>query len=483
MRKVPLPGLLPVMLCILVLSLVAPLTAQVTFIRTYGGTDSDGGRSVAQTTDGGYIITGWTRSFGAGDADVYLVRTDARGDTLWTRTYGGTDSDRGLSVTQTADSGYVIAGYAKSFGAGSSDVYLVKTDASGDTIWTRTYGGSYDDYGYSVAQTADGGYIIAGETWSFGAGSHDFWLIKTDASGDTIWTRTYGGTLWDKSFSVAQTVDDGYVIAGFTMSFAAGMFDVYLVKTDAAGDTMWTRTYGGDSSDSGRSVVQTADGGYVITGCTNSFGVDGDNVWLIKTDAAGDTIWTRTYGDTWPAYGYSVAQTADGGYIISGWTGSFGTYYSDVYLIKTDAAGDTMWTRTWGGTAADKGYSVAQTTDGGYAVAGYTASFGAGASDVWLIKTDSAGRVAVAIAEPQPPVAHKPAPATIARGVLHMPETEMTNARYPITLLDVAGRKAMNLKAGTNDVRHLAPGVYFVRGKGPRVQGSEGSSRKVILTR
>ncbi len=446
----------------LALSLAAPLAAQTTFQRTYGGEESDNGRSVLQTTDGGYIIAGWTQSFGAGSSDVYLVKTDASGDTLWTRTYGGTARDRGYSVAQTTDSGYVITGYTNSFGAGSSDVYVVKTAATGDTMWTRTYGGSYDDYGHSVAQTTDGGYVIAGETWSFGAGSHDFWLIKTDAFGDTMWTRTFGGTLWDKGYSVAQTADGGYVIAGLTMSFAAGLFDVYLVKTDASGDTIWTRTYGGDSSDTGRSVLQTGDGGYVITGCTNSFGVDGDNVWLIKTDASGDTMWTRTYGGVDEDYGYSMAQTADGGYVITGRTYSFGAGRADVWLIKTDAFGDTMWTRTFGGTGDDCGESVRQTTDGGYIIAGYTWSFGAELWDVYLIKTDSAGN-SPAIAEPEPPVAREHIKATIVRGVLHMPETEMTNAQCPMTLLDIAGMRAMNLRAGPNDVRHISPGIYFVR--------------------
>ncbi len=470
----------------LLLSLASPLTAQTTFQRTYGGVESDYGYSVAQTTDGGYVIAGDTKSFGAGDYDAWLIKTDASGDTLWTRTFGGTDNDYGRSVSQTADGGYVITGYTESFGAGDKDAWLIKTDMDGDTIWTRTYGDSSYDTGWSVAQTADSGYVITGETYSFGAGYGDVWLIKTDADGNAVWTRTFGGTGCDRGYSVAQTLDGGYVIAGYTYSFGAGLTDVWLIKTDALGDTIWTRTFGGTLDDNGRSVAQTTDGGYVIAGYTRSFGAGGNDVWLVKTDASGDTMWTRAWGGTDTDRGHSVAQTADGGYIITGWTWSFGAGIDDVWLIKTDAWGDTIWTRTYGGTYWDVGYSVAQTTDGGYVIAGDTRSFGAGQEDVWLIKTDAAGN-SPAIAEPQPPVAYKPVPATIVRGVLLCPVWSATTPSLrnvsDIALHNSAGRKVMALHPGDNDVRHLSPGVYFARGKGPRVQGSEGSSRKVILTR
>jgi len=358
--------------------------------RTYGGGSYDKGRSVAQTSDGGYIIAGYTYSFGAGNYDVYLVKTDAVGDTIWTRTYGGSDRDDGYSVAQTSDGGYIVAGYTESFGAGSKDVYLVKTDAVGDTIWTRTYGGSDWDEGYSVAQTSDGGYIVAGRTESFGAGSADVYLVKTDAVGDTIWTRTYGGSDNDRGYSVAQTSDGGYIVAGvYDYDLEAGTGDVYLVKTDAVGDTIWTRTYGGNDNDMGYSVAQTSDGGYIVAGWTESFGAGGDDVYLVKTDAVGDTIWMRTYGGSGDDVGFSVAQTSDGGYNVAGWTESFGVGGDDVYLVKTDAVGDTIWTRTYGGSGDDGGASVAQMSDGGYIVAGETESFSAGGSDVYLIKTNA----------------------------------------------------------------------------------------------
>jgi len=199
--------------------------------KTYGGIEADCGLSVQQTSDDGYIIAGWTRSFGEGEGDVYLIKTNTSGDTLWMKTYGGIEADCGLSVQQTSDGGYIVAGYTRSFGEEGTDVYLIKLGANGDTIWTKTYGGTNWDYGYSVQHTSDGGYIITGQTESFGAGWCDVYLIRLGANGDTLWTRTYGGIHYDAGSSVQQTSDGGYIVAGWTYSFGVGLGDVYLIKT------------------------------------------------------------------------------------------------------------------------------------------------------------------------------------------------------------------------------------------------------------
>ena len=441
----------------------SPVLAQTSWWRTYGGTSGDEGWSVQQTADGGYIIAGLTQSFGAGSYDVYLIKTNASGDTLWTRTYGGTNEDFGLSVQQTSDSGYIIAGYTKSFGAGLDDVYLIKTNASGDNLWTRTYGGINDDEGWSVQQTSDSGYIVAGWTMSFGAGEADVYLIKANASGDTQWTRTYGGFSDDEGYSVQQTSDGGYVIAGETYSFGAGYRDVYLIKTSASGDTLWTRTYGGTNGDGGYSVQQTADGGYIVAGYTESFGAGNEDVYLVRTNASGDTLWTRTYGGTDIDYGNSVQQTSDGGYIIAGETWSFGAGTPDsanVYLIRTNASGDTLWTRTCGGTGSDWGYSVQQTSDSGYIIAGSTTSFGAGGSDVYLIKTDANGNVAV-----EEPSTLQLANSRTAFRV--QPNPFSTSAAVPghdterFILSDVSGRE-VGVCNGNRIGEGLPPGVYFL---------------------
>jgi len=384
---------LTTILGVITLLLVSLSNAQQRWERNYGGMLYDDGYSVRQTSDGGYIVAGETSSFGAGSHDVYLIKTNASGGSLWTRTYGGTDYDYALSVQLTSDGGYILAGGTYSFGAGGDDVYLLKINATGDTLWTRTYGGMSHEYGSSVQQTSDGGYILAGTTFSFGSGNGDVYLIKTNAAGDTLWTRTYGGTNEENGASIQQTSDGGYIIAGFTYSFGAGSYDVYLIKTDAMGDTLWTRTYGGHGGDGGFSVQQTTDGGFIIVGSTNSFG-NSDQVYLIKTNSSGDTLWTKTFGGMRGDYGQSVQQTFDTGYFICGSTSSFGDTLSDVYLIKTDANGDTLWTRTYGGTNWDYSRSVKQTSDGGYIITGGTWSFG-DSIQVYLIKTDANGNVGV----------------------------------------------------------------------------------------
>jgi hypothetical protein len=431
-----------------VVCLASIARAQTSWWRTYGGASEDRGYWVQQTSDGGYIIAGYTSSYGAGNGDVYLIKTNALGNTLWTRTYGGTDVDFGISVEPSSDGGYIIAGFTGSFGPGTSaseNVYLVKTDVSGDTQWTRTYGGTRTDHGLSVQQTSDGGYVIAGATVSFGAGGADVYLIKANTSGDTLWTRTYGGTDEETGYSVEQSSDGGYIVAGWTKSFGAGNGDVFLIKTNASGDSLWTRTYGGTDVDVGDAVQLTADGGYIIAGATK--GTGGYNVYLVKTDASGDTLWTRTYGGTDHDVGYSVQQTSDGGYIIAGLTGSFGAGDVDVYLIKTNASGDSQWTRTYGGTSSDYGYSVQQTADDGYIVAGWTKSFGAEHGDVYLIKTDSLGNVGVAEESPKPQAMRGRPGTTVMSGASGVRQLASCVA------FDAMGRRVL----------HPKPGIYFLR--------------------
>jgi hypothetical protein len=378
----------------IILALALSSSAQVSFERTYGGSYSDCGYSVDQTTDGGYVIAGWTGSFGAGGGDVYLIKTDSLGDILWSETYGTSPgSDIGHSVRQDSDGCYVIAGHTLNSGVGGSDVYVLKADSSGNLVWSRTYGGFAVNVGWSVEVASDGGYVIAGYTSSDDPGDTNVYLVKTDASGNDLWTRTYGGSHCDWGSSIRKTSDGGYIITGRTKSFGAGDYDVYLIKTDSSGELLWSETYGGPSSDGGLCALQTSDGGYVITGWTASFGAGGHDVYLIKTDSLGFELWSETYGETDTDCGYSIDQTSDGGYVIGGSTRSGRASWEDLCLIKADPSGNLVWQRTFGGASDECGYSVGQTADGGYITAGYTRSYGAGQTDVYLIKTDQDGLV------------------------------------------------------------------------------------------
>ena len=378
---------------------LSSVRAQPHFQKTFGGSTWEYGFSVRQTADGGYIIAGETNSFGAGSTDVYLVRTNSNGDTLWVKAYGGTGAEFGYEVQETNDGGFIITGRTTSFGAGAADVFLIKTNSIGDIVWSKTYGGVLDDFGYSVQQTTDNGYIVTGWTQNFGIGGTDLYLIKTDVNGDTLWTRTFRGTSGDYGRSVKQTNDGGYIVAGYTNSFGAGGNDIYLLKTDSNGDSLWTKAFGGTGADYAYSVVQTADLGYAVVGSTNSFGQanTNDNIYVVKTDALGSMVFSKVYGggagDGGNDYGYAITENSGGGLAITGSTDGFGGSFHVGCLLLTSSAGVMIgFPGSYGSSLAhDYLRSVEATSDGGYIMAGYTESFGAGGADIYIVKTDAAG--------------------------------------------------------------------------------------------
>ena len=356
--------------------------------RALGGSYDENGKSVQQTSDGGYIIVGSTSSFGAGGPDVYLVKLDAGGTDIWSQTFGGNDYDRGASVQQTSDGGYIIVGHTASYGAGSSDVYLIKTDVDGNEEWSRTYGTSNQEWGNSVCQTSDGGYIITGATNSYGAGSWDILLIKTDTTGNREWQCTFGGTGWDEGCCVQQTTDEGYIVTGYIGIWPDN--DVCLIKLDAEGNEEWLHTFGEEDDDRGFCVQQTSDGGYIIVGFTWSFSGGFRYVYLIKTDANGDVEWQYTYVGNGFDSGNSVQQTSDGGYIVGGYV-ICGGQDTDLYLLKTDDVGNEEWECILGDSTAGEYCScVWQTSNGGYILAGSITTIGSPSSgDVWVLRFES----------------------------------------------------------------------------------------------
>jgi len=358
---------------------------------TYDAGDVEKAYRARATDDGGFIVCGSTRSPGPGDTDAYLVRTTPAGHVIWARNYGGAVTEEVFDVVQTSDGGYAAVGYTSTNTAGYFDVYFIRTDAGGDTLWTKTYGGIDYDYGYSVEETADGGFIIAGRTSSFGKGWRSAYFIRTDAGGDTLWTRAHGGWGKDEAYGITAMADGGYVATGYTESYGAGGRDIWLLRLDAAGDTVWTRTYGGAVDERGEDIRRTADKGFIIAGRSNSFNPPLHDMYLVRIDAAGDTLWTRTYGGAAMDHAYSVDQTLDGGFVVAGYTDSFGAGGRDAYVVRCDEAGDTLWTKTLGGASSDCGYSAEQIAGGGYMICGWTYSMGTGDGDAFLAALAPAG--------------------------------------------------------------------------------------------
>ncbi len=462
---------------------------EIEWQKTFGGKYDDEANSVQQTTDGGYIVAGWTDSFGSGGEDVYILKLNAKGEVEWQKTFGGKDDDGANSIQQTTDGGYIVAGWTQSFGSGEKDVYISKLSPKGQLEWEKTFGGEYSDVANAIQQTTDGGYIVAGGTGDFERGEYDAYVLKLNAKGLLEWRKTFGGTKDDGANSIQQTEDGGYIVGGWTQSFGSGWEDIYILKLDSKGwidttppevkiispkdgvelggtieinidakdnydlekvtlyidgkkvkeytsgpykyswdsskatdgmhtitveavdrsgnvatksmtgimdkikDVSWQKTFGGEDDDEANSIQQTTDGGYIVAGWTYSFGSEGYDVYILKLNSKGEVEWQKTFGGEDDDEANSIQQTTDGGYIVAGWTESFGSGGYDVYILKLNSKGEVEWQKTFGGEDYDKANAIQQTTDGGYIVAGSTYSFGSGEKDVYILKLNSKGEV------------------------------------------------------------------------------------------
>jgi hypothetical protein len=371
------------LLSLVILVLCAPAQT-VEWSKVIGDDGNYIARYVEQTSDGGFILTGSITALGSESGDIYVVKTDSQGNVQWTKTFGGTDWDMGFAGRQTSGGGYIICGLATTPEVLGNPIYLIKTDATGTEEWSNFLGEFAVDYGCPVQQTSDGGFILIGTADSQGMGGGDIHLIKTDTSGNETWSKTFGGELSDTPTGVEQTTDGGYIISGVTESYGAGDYDVYLIKADAAGNEMWSKTFGGENSDFGYAVAQTSDGGCIVVGETDTMGgVQNTAVYLIRTDASGNELWFKTFGiDAW---GYSVRQTTDGGFVVAGTATDLDTWNNDVYVIKTDSEGNETWSAVYGGDGNSEAFCIQQTSDGGYIVAGYTDAFSFD-NKIYLIK-------------------------------------------------------------------------------------------------
>lgn len=418
------------------------LVGQQTWKKTFGGSGSDVGHSITPTADGGYVMTGFTESndgdfegMSKGSRDIIVVKLDSRGNVLWKKTIGGSEWDSGTFITTTSDGGYVVTGLAKSndgdfegMSRGDWDIFVIRLDSLGDVLLKRTYGGSQYDAGKSIILTSDGEYVVTGRASStkgdfegLSKGGEDIFIMKLDASGDVLWKKIYGGSGNDEGTFITPTSDGGYVLTGYAQSndgdfeaIAKGLFDIIVIRLDSRGDVVWKKAYGGSGFDFGHTITPKSDGGYVLSGVTDSddsdfeaMGKGANDIFVIKLDSHGDILWKKTYGGSSGDRALSSAPTADGGFILTGYSGSNDVDFDgenrgseDIFVIRLDSSGDVQWKKTYGGSESDWGWSIAPTPDRGYVLTGLTSSndgdfvdMNKGKHEIFVIKLDSNGNL------------------------------------------------------------------------------------------
>ena len=365
--------------------LVSAAAPDTLWTRTFGGASFEWAWYVEETSDHGYVITGYTGSTAHGDRDIYLVKLNQDGSFAWDKTYGQEQcAEEAGSAKETTDDGLIVAGYGVGqFGDEGANFYLMKLDASGNLLWDEDY--DYDtttDYGSDVCQTLDGGFILVGSSYYFSSsqGQYDWGIniVRTDASGAKQHHILVDRPGIQSLNRVIPTADSGAIAIG-----TAGA--IYIVKIDKYGDTTWTKGYGGVGT--GWSIVQLADGGYVAFGDRDDSPPEDEDFWLLRLTPTGDTLWTRRYRNPAPDLGYGLDQTSDGGFVMTGeMYRNAGIDPTDIYIVRTNSNGDTLWTKTVGGDGYERSYCVKQTFDGGFIVVGRTDSFGAGDDDFYIVK-------------------------------------------------------------------------------------------------
>jgi hypothetical protein len=365
--------------------------AQTYWSRTYGGTSWELGSSFQTTADGGYIVAGASASFGSGWSDAWVIKVDSSGSIQWQKTYGGSSVNKqAISLDTSTDGGYIIAGFSDTDNTGANDFWVFKVDSSGNMLWEKTYGGDGDDYVWSVHATSDGGYIVGGYTYSFGAGDADVWILKLDSSGNVQWQKTYGGSDGDVIRCLQTTSDGGSIVSGLTYSFGGNQ--AWIVKLDSSGNIQWEKTYGGTSSYNAWFIQTTSDGGYIVSGDTSPSNFDGLDFWISKLDSSGNIEWQKTYGGSLADRALGIQPAADGGYIVGGFTYSFGAGDADIWILKLNSSGDAQWQKTFGGSSEDWVGSIQQTA-GVFVITGHTYSFGNVDNALWLFSLDSNGEI------------------------------------------------------------------------------------------
>jgi hypothetical protein len=484
---------------LLLLALLIPqfsLWAQVPAIqwqKSLGGSGYEYGYDIKQTADGGYIMVGTTVSddgdvsFLHGETDAWVVKLDASGALEWEKTLGGSGYDLMSSIEQTADGGYILAGFTNSTDGdittankGIYDLWVLKLNALGTIQWQNTYGGSLVDQAQCISQTNDGGYIITGMSSSNNGdvtgnhGADDSWILKINGSGTIEWQRTFGGGGNEYGYKIRQTTDGGYIFVGIN---SENGYDYSIAKFNSVGASQWSMLMGGSGFDWATDIQQSSDGGYIVSGDTDSTNMDvvgnhgATDAWIVKLNADGGVEWKKTYGGSSSDRANSIQQTNDGGYILGGYTSSYdGDVTSEhpgdleYWVWKIDAAGMLQWQKTLGGNGPEVGYSVRQTADEGFVAFGWTyASNGDvtenhGIQDYWVVKLAPEALSSVTFATNSLQIYPNP-----VRDILQIQNDKNLAIDY-ITVSDLSGKKIYEQQTGLNqiDVENLAGGMYIL---------------------
>jgi hypothetical protein len=480
-----------------------PLKAQTTlqWQRAFGGSDSEEAFSVKQTLDGGYIVAGGTISnngdvFGNhGGGDFWVIKLSENGQLAWKKAYGGSNNENCYDVALTTDGGYILAGYTYSNNGqvmgnhGDIDAWIVKINSSGTIQWQKCFGGSGWDEAWSISQTMDGGFVFVGRTNSTDGdvsgfhGALDIWAVKLSFEGEIQWQKALGGSGIDLGYEIKQTSDGGFIISGESesddgdASGSNGGGDYWVIKTNETGDVEWQQLLGGTALDRANDVCQLNDGSFVVFGHVSKGGGDvsqhysGYDLWLVKLSSTGSLIWEKNYGGSGEDFSGEIFPTLDGGFILAGSTNSndFDVVDNDggvdVLLFRVDSLGSILWQKTLGGSKGERAYSVQQTTDGGYITAGFAWSNNGdvsgvhGDSDFWIVKLS-------------PETSSTSNPTSIPLNLYPNPARQWITLNLPITepdmqvsITDELGKQVLSHTIRTDeklDISALEPGVYWV---------------------
>ena len=362
---------------------------QVKFQRTYGGSGSDEGQSVVVTSDSGFVIAGHTTSNSSLNSTLFLMKLNKKGDMKWNKVIAVSTNDYVRSLAQTRDSGFILCGYSVDK-FGTTSPLVVKTTSLGDVQWARTYSNSSMAYAFCAQQTHDGGYILAGYGQLIGNG-WDGLLIRTDSLGNVKWQNFYGGPTTDGLDYVNELADGSFMAAGW--NYEGGVDpNSWLLKVSSEGTELWSNNYGGTGNEDIQAAIPSRKGGFLAAGVTTSYGGGSNNILLIKTDSTGNARWMKSYGGLGDERAQaSMIENPDGSIVITGYTSSYGAGGNGMFLLKTDSAGSLLKFKVYGGSGDEDGRAIRRTPDNGYVIVGWTASYGSGNHDVYVVKTDSNG--------------------------------------------------------------------------------------------